>query len=278
VNGAPTAQQATADFGAAAAAQRATQDLGGAAAAAGSAAQAALRRAAEPAADSVTRTVKPATDLGASTGGGAGPAADLGGGAGPALDAALGKATSPPPDPVRTAVGPSSTGGPASPAGTGSPARSERAPLGLARRPLGAPVAPRGDSTADPLAAARRAGRVDSGRVAPVAGDGASTNAWHVMSAVSLFGATPGASHGENVRLSPPTSPARDDRLPGPERLPLPIGGAVASGAALTFSLGGLAILAIALCLASPCARRRLLVRPAMCRPTAFVPLLERPG
>jgi hypothetical protein len=44
------------------------------------------------------------------------------------------------------------------------------------------------------------------------------------------------------------------------------------------FFFGGMALLAAVLSLAGPALRRRLLMRPAMGWPAAFIPLLERPG
>jgi hypothetical protein len=153
----------------------------------------------------------------------------------------------------------SGTPGPAAPTHVDAPAGSDQARGGLAPAQHASGKAP-----AEP---ARRAG--------PAADStGASRAATPIASRVS-----PVAAHGAIPGASPATSaPARDDRFPGPERPPLPVGGAVASGAGVSFFLGGFAILAIALFLASPPVRRRLLIRPAMCWPAAFVPLLERPG
>jgi hypothetical protein len=55
-------------------------------------------------------------------------------------------------------------------------------------------------------------------------------------------------------------------------------GGSSASGASVSFSLGGLALLLATLSLAGPALRRRLPRRPVIAWPAAFVPLLERPG
>jgi sec-independent protein translocase protein TatB len=74
-----------------------------------------------------------------------------------------------------------------------------------------------------------------------------------------------------------PSGPAEDEPAT-PDQQPGPFAGSPASGLSGSFSFGGLAVLAAALCLAAPALRRRLLIRPAMRWPGAFVPLLERPG
>ena len=63
-----------------------------------------------------------------------------------------------------------------------------------------------------------------------------------------------------------------------PEPTPGTGGGTVASAPAAGFALGGAALLTLAVCVAGPCLRRRLLIRPVVPRPVAFVVLLERPG
>ena len=63
-----------------------------------------------------------------------------------------------------------------------------------------------------------------------------------------------------------------------PDPAPRSGGGNVASAPAAGFALGGAALLALVVCLAGPRLRRRLLIRPAVLRPVAFVALLERPG
>jgi hypothetical protein len=63
-----------------------------------------------------------------------------------------------------------------------------------------------------------------------------------------------------------------------PDPAPRTGGGEVASASGAGFALGGAALLALAVCLAGPRLRRRLLIRPAVVRPVAFVALLERPG
>ena len=64
----------------------------------------------------------------------------------------------------------------------------------------------------------------------------------------------------------------------GPEPVPGAGGGSSAAGAAVSFFLGGLALLLATLSLAGPALRRRLPRRPVIGWPAAFVPLLERPG
>ena len=71
---------------------------------------------------------------------------------------------------------------------------------------------------------------------------------------------------------------ARQERPAAPDPAPRTGGGTVASAAAAGFALGGAALIALAVCLAGPRLRRRLLIRPAVLRPVAFVALLERPG
>jgi hypothetical protein len=63
-----------------------------------------------------------------------------------------------------------------------------------------------------------------------------------------------------------------------PDPAPRTSGGNVASAPAAGFALGGAALLTLAVCLAGPRLCRRLLIRPAVLRPVAFVVLLERPG
>jgi hypothetical protein len=63
-----------------------------------------------------------------------------------------------------------------------------------------------------------------------------------------------------------------------PDRAPSTAGGGAASAPAAGLSLGGLALLAIAISLAGPRLRRRLATQPFAVRPAAFVSLLERPG
>jgi hypothetical protein len=63
-----------------------------------------------------------------------------------------------------------------------------------------------------------------------------------------------------------------------PDPAPRTGGGTVASAPAAGFALGGAALLTLAVCLAGPRLRRRLLIRLAVLRPVAFVALLERPG
>jgi hypothetical protein len=63
-----------------------------------------------------------------------------------------------------------------------------------------------------------------------------------------------------------------------PDPTPRTGGGTVASAPAAGFALGAAALLTLAVCLAGPRVRRRLVIRPAVPRPVVFVVLLERPG
>jgi hypothetical protein len=84
--------------------------------------------------------------------------------------------------------------------------------------------------------------------------------------------ATPAAVASDGV-----ATPARP--APQPEPASGFMAGATASGASTIFLFGGgLALLIAALLLAGPGLLRRLTVPPAVCRPTAFVVVLERPG
>jgi hypothetical protein len=75
---------------------------------------------------------------------------------------------------------------------------------------------------------------------------------------------------------APRTAGHHRPAAPDPE--PRTGGGNAASAPAAGFALGGAALLTLAVCLAGPRLRRRLLIRPAVPRPVAFVALLERPG
>jgi hypothetical protein len=89
---------------------------------------------------------------------------------------------------------------------------------------------------------------------------------------------------------SAPTPAATDTtsspRRPGAQRVPAapdstpPVtGGTAATAQTAGFAFGGgIALLAVTVCLAGPRLRRRLVFRPAALRPVAFVVLLERPG
>jgi hypothetical protein len=69
-----------------------------------------------------------------------------------------------------------------------------------------------------------------------------------------------------------------DERPIAPDRMPSGPRGGVTSAPAAALWLGGLALLAFALCLAGPRLCRRLLIPPIAPRSVAFVSLLERPG
>jgi hypothetical protein len=75
-----------------------------------------------------------------------------------------------------------------------------------------------------------------------------------------------------------PRTVAHHPRPAAPDPAPRTGGGNVASAPAAGFALGGAALLTLAVCLAGPRLRRRLLIRSAVLRPVAFVALLERPG
>jgi hypothetical protein len=77
---------------------------------------------------------------------------------------------------------------------------------------------------------------------------------------------------------SPSAGAAHAALDPPPEPLSGAAGGTSGAGASVSFSVGGLALLLAALCLAGPALRRRLPRRPVIGWPAAFVPLLERPG
>jgi hypothetical protein len=119
---------------------------------------------------------------------------------------------------------------------------------------------------ADAFPALGRSGR--EGRVSsPFASPGAAPLA-------SLSGPSLVARDRSGAAARGAAGPAPDGGMPEQP----PPGGASASAAALIFALGGVAILSLVLALTSPAVSRLLLVRPAMWRPAAFVPLLERPG
>lgn len=72
--------------------------------------------------------------------------------------------------------------------------------------------------------------------------------------------------------------PAAQHHPATPDPVAPAAGGTAATAPAAAFAFGGLALLAVAVCLAGPRLRRRLVIRPATLRPVAFVVLLERPG
>ena len=77
---------------------------------------------------------------------------------------------------------------------------------------------------------------------------------------------------------SEPRHVTSGDRSPRPDGTPTSAGGSPASAPGGAFAFGGLALLGAVAVLAGPRLRRRLLIRPAVIRPVAFVALLERPG
>jgi hypothetical protein len=72
-------------------------------------------------------------------------------------------------------------------------------------------------------------------------------------------------------------SDAKDRPTPS-HRAPSTPESGVASAPSAGLSLGGLALLAVGVCLAGPRLRRRLAISPVAIRSVAFVSLLERPG
>jgi hypothetical protein len=91
--------------------------------------------------------------------------------------------------------------------------------------------------------------------------------------------ATPQSHPKAGVPVDPGTARTFAPRRPAaPDRLPSSVGGGAASAPPAGLSFGGLALLAMAVCLAGPRLCRRLLIQPAALRPVAFVALLERPG
>lgn len=89
-----------------------------------------------------------------------------------------------------------------------------------------------------------------------------------------LAGGPPGALSGPVAGAAQATI----DRPASPDPLPAAGGGSSAAAAAAGFSLGGLALLLATLLLARPALRRRMPSRTVTAWPSAFVPLLERPG
>lgn len=129
-------------------------------------------------------------------------------------------------------------------------------------------------ASATPGRAARftRPGRGHTGQSA-AHGGGRAALAQLPRSAPQLPAGAP-ADHGADT--APRTVAHRHPAAPDPA--PRTGGGNVASAPAAGFALGGAALLTLAVCLAGPRLRRRLLIRPAVLRPVAFVVLLERPG
>lgn len=87
-----------------------------------------------------------------------------------------------------------------------------------------------------------------------------------------LAGAPPGA------RPAAGAAQAALDHRTSPEPAPTAGGGSAVSAGAASFLLGGLAVLLATLSLAGQALRRRLPSRTVTAWPSAFVPLLERPG
>jgi hypothetical protein len=133
------------------------------------------------------------------------------------------------------------------------------------------------DDRGDPQAAAprrsahfRRQGRGHTGSSAARRGPGAALARPHVTA--------PAPAADDADRAPRATGSATKDRPAPPDRVPSTPQGGAASAPAAGLALGGLALLAGAVCLAGPQLRRRLLIQPAVLRPVAFVSLLERPG
>jgi hypothetical protein len=91
--------------------------------------------------------------------------------------------------------------------------------------------------------------------------------------------ATPQSHPNAGVPVDRGTARTVAPRRPAaPDRLRSTAAGGAASAPPAGLSFGGLALLAVAVCLAGPRLCRRLLIQPAALRPVAFVALLERPG
>jgi hypothetical protein len=128
-------------------------------------------------------------------------------------------------------------------------------------------------ATPDRAARFTRPGRGHTGRSAAHGGGRAA------LAHLPLGTSTPpaGAPRDTGAGAAPRTV-AQHQRPAAPDPTPRTGGGTVASAPAAGFALGGAALLTLAVCLAGPRLRRRLLIRPAVLRPVAFVALLERPG
>jgi hypothetical protein len=135
------------------------------------------------------------------------------------------------------------------------------------------------DDRGDPQAAAprrsahfRRQGRGHTGSSAARRGPGAALARPHATAPAPAPAADPAD------RAPRATGSGSKDRPAPPDRVPSTPQGGPASAPAAGLALGGLALLAVAVSLAGPHLRRRLLIKPAVLRPVAFVSLLERPG
>lgn len=129
-------------------------------------------------------------------------------------------------------------------------------------------------ASATPGRAARftRPGRGDTG---PSAAHGGRAALAHLPLRTAQL---PAAAPTDTGADAAPRTVAHHPRSAPPDPAPRTGGGTVASAPAAGFALGGAALLTLAVCLAGPRLRRRLLIRPAAMRPVAFVVLLERPG
>jgi hypothetical protein len=88
--------------------------------------------------------------------------------------------------------------------------------------------------------------------------------------AAPVAGSTPRADFSAGAATPSETAPERGSGFTA---------GAAASGASASFFFGGgLALIVVAFLLAGPDLRRLLSLSPAVCRPAAFVAVLERPG
>lgn len=148
-------------------------------------------------------------------------------------------------------------------------------PIALASaRPVGARAA-----------AARnlRAGRGDRGRDARRGAPEAAKTASHSVTFETLTAHAVAARTATGSDSAAPATAAADGGAPAvpaqaPERDFAPTGGAAASGVSASFLFGGLALLVGGLWLAGPRLRRHLSLPSVVCRPAAFVAVLERPG
>ena len=112
----------------------------------------------------------------------------------------------------------------------------------------------------------------------------------HTGSSAAHGGGRAALEHSSPSVAQPPADGRTDTRAEGaprayaqqrpaaPDPAPSSGGGNPASAPAAGLSLGGAALLMLAVCLAGPRLRRRLLTAPVVLRPVAFVSLLERPG
>jgi hypothetical protein len=122
-------------------------------------------------------------------------------------------------------------------------------------------------------ARASSAERVNSGRAAHRSRRAAEPHSAAELSATRRDAVRQPSGVASAAHPAAPASPAAPEPSSGLTA------GAPASGASAALSFGGgLALLVAALLLAGPRLRRRLRMLPAVCRPAAFLVVLERPG